>query len=79
MQREAHPWWGVRKMGLMLDVLAGRGEVAVVGRRNGQRLWDLAERWYPETETVPWSDGERLLAEKRWRTLGVRLARDGTW
>jgi len=79
MQREAHPWWGVRKMGLMLDVLAGRGEVAVVGRRNGQRLWDLAERWYPETETVPWSDGERLLAEKRWRTLGVRLGRDGTW
>ena len=27
------------------------------GRRNGQRLWDLAERWYPETETVPLREG----------------------
>jgi len=37
----------------MLDILHVRGLVAIVGRRDGQRLWDLAERWYPETETVP--------------------------
>ena len=35
-----------------------RGEVAVVGRRGGQRLWDLAERWYPETERIPWREAE---------------------
>ncbi len=28
------------------------GELAIVGRRGGQRLWDLAGRWYPDTETV---------------------------
>src|SRR5919204_246568 len=50
MRREHHVWWGARKMGLMLELLEGRGQVAVVGRRNGQRLWDLAERSYPETE-----------------------------
>ena len=52
MKREHHVWWGARKMGLMLEVLSSRGEVAIVGRRNGQRLWDLAERWYPETEKM---------------------------
>ena len=43
-EREAHRWWGPRKVGLMLGS-PPRGEVAVVGRRGGQRLWDLAERW----------------------------------
>ena len=38
--REAHRWWGERKMGLMLGVLNAMGEVAVVGRRGKQRVWD---------------------------------------
>jgi uncharacterized protein len=76
--REEHEWWGARKMGLMLEILAARGEVAIVGRRGKQRLWDLAERWYPETETVPWPTASRLLDEKRFRALGVRLER-GAW
>jgi uncharacterized protein YcaQ len=73
--REGHRWWGERKMGLMLGVLNARGDVAVVGRRGKQRLWDLAERWYPETETIPWREAERLIDEKRFRSLGVRLER----
>jgi uncharacterized protein YcaQ len=71
--REAHRWWGERKMGLMLGVLNACGEVAVVGRRGKQRLWDLAERWYPETERVPVREAEHILEEKRFRPLGVRL------
>ena len=73
--KDRHDWWGARQMGLMLEVLAGTGQVAVVGRRQGQRLWDLAERWYPETETIPWREAERLIAEKRWRALGIKLER----
>jgi hypothetical protein len=73
--REGHRWWGERKMGLMLGVLNARGEVAVVGRRGKQRLWDLAERAYPETERIPPAEADRLLAEKRWRSLGVKLER----
>ena len=78
MRRERHIWWGSRKMGLMLELLSSRGDVAVVGRRNGQRLWDLGARWYPETETVPLAEAERLLAEKRFRVLGVRFD-NGAW
>jgi uncharacterized protein YcaQ len=68
-------WWGTRNVAVMLELLHGRGEVAVVGRRDGQRLWDLAERWYPETERVPLRVAERLLAEKRRRAAGVWLER----
>jgi uncharacterized protein YcaQ len=74
-ERERHEWWGARKMGLMLEILAARGEVAVVGRRGRQRVWDLSTRWYPETETIPWPRAEKLIAEKRFRALGVRLER----
>jgi hypothetical protein len=74
-EREPHRWWGARKMGLMLELLASRGQVAVVGRRGKQRVWDLAERWYPETETLQLKDALALQAEKRFRSLGVKLER----
>jgi uncharacterized protein len=74
-RREDHRWWGQRKMGLMLDCLAARGQVAVVGRRGKQRLWDLADRWYPETETLSLPKARKLYDEKRFRALGVRLQR----
>ena len=62
----------------MLEILCARGEVAVVGRRGGHRVFDLAERWYPETEVVPLREAERLLDEQRLRALGIRLRR-GVW
>ena len=74
-RREDHRWWGQRQMGLMLELLAARGEVAVVGRRGKQRVWDLAERWYPETETLSLPKARRLYDQKRFRALGVRLQR----
>jgi uncharacterized protein YcaQ len=75
---EPSRWWGERQVTLMLEILHGRGLVAVAGRRNGQRLWDLGERWYPETEKVPLAEANRRLAEKRFRALGVRFER-GKW
>jgi hypothetical protein len=71
-------WTGNRNVAEMLDILHGRGQVAIVGRRGGQRLWDLADRWYPETETIPLADADRMLAEKRFRALGVRYDK-GEW
>jgi uncharacterized protein len=76
--RLEHRWFGTRYVGIMLDILHVRGDIAVVGRRGRQRLWDLAERWYPETELVPLREAERRLAEQRFRSLGVRLER-GEW
>jgi uncharacterized protein len=73
---ERYVWWGTRaQLTWMLELLHRRGLIAVAGRRGGQRLWDLAERWYPETETVPLAEARRILAEKRFRALGVRLER----
>src|SRR5262245_2358780 len=74
---ESGGWWGNRNVAVMLEVLHGRGRVAIVGRRNGQRLWDLAERWYPENERIPLREAERQRAEQRFRSLGVRLTPGG--
>jgi len=73
-RREAHRWYGERKMALMLMILADRGEVAVAGRRQGQRLWDLAERWYPVCERVSWHDRKtgRLHVRGVWWEPGAR-------
>jgi uncharacterized protein YcaQ len=69
-------WWGTRaQLTWMLELLASRGKVAVAGRQDGQRLWDLAERAWPETETVPVREAERILAEKKRRSQGVWLER----
>src|SRR5213595_1083621 len=75
---ERHDWWGQRQMGLMLEVLSNRGIVAVAGRRGKQRVWDLAERVYPETERLSLREAETLWKEKRFRALGVRLEK-GAW
>ena len=78
VSRDPHDWWGSRKVSLMLELLEGRGVVAVAGRQGKQRLWDLAERWYPEAENIPWPEARRQLEEKRRRTLGVRYEK-GEW
>jgi uncharacterized protein len=80
-RRGEQRWWGVwgaRRVAEMLELLHLRGSVAVVGRRGGQRVWDLAERWYPAGETVPPAEAERALAEQRFRAIGVRNER-GEW
>jgi len=76
--REAHRWWGARKMGLMLEVMSARGQVAVVGRRGKQRVRDLADRWFPECETLTWAEAERRRKELRFRSQGVRFEK-GKW
>jgi uncharacterized protein YcaQ len=72
-------WWGNRNVAVMLEILHGLGEVAIVGRRSNHRLWDLAERWYPEADVLSHEEAERELEELRFRTLGVRLTKEGEW
>ena len=76
---ERYVWWGTRaQLTWMLELLHLRGLIAVAGRRGGQRLWDLAERWYPETEAVPLREARRALEDKRFRALGVKRE-NGRW
>jgi uncharacterized protein YcaQ len=69
-------WWGTRaQLTWMLELLHLRGQIAVAGRNRTHRLWDLAERVYPSTEKVPAAAARRIHAEKRFRSLGVKLER----
>jgi uncharacterized protein YcaQ len=74
-----HRWWGDRQVRLMLEILAARGEIAVAGRKGKQRVWDLAERVFPASETLPWREAERELERRQQRSLGVWRARNGEW
>jgi hypothetical protein len=71
-RRESSSWFGDRQIALLLEVLQHIGSVAIVGRRNGQRVWDLADRWYPETERISLREADALYDEQRFRALGVR-------
>jgi len=77
-EKRDHRWWGPRMVGLMLLSLHLYGEITVVGRRGNERLWDLAERWWPETETVSIRETDRIRDEGRFRSQGVRLVK-GEW
>jgi uncharacterized protein YcaQ len=75
---ESIGWPGTRHVSELLEALSARGDVAVAGRRGAQRLWDLANRWYPPVETVSAREAERLLAERRLRSLGIASSGPGT-
>ena len=78
-QRETHPGGARATSAIMLELLQARGEVAIVGRRGKQRVWDLAERWYPRRPSASRShEAQRAFEEKRWRAAGVRLVK-GEW
>ena len=77
-EKRDHRWWGSRMVGLMLLSLHLYGEITVVGRDGGQRLWDLTARWWPETETVSIREADRIRDDRELRTQGVRLVR-GEW
>jgi len=78
VEAERHAWWGQGPLRLMMDMLAGRGQIAVAGRVGTHRLWDLPERVWPETETLSWGEAERELEERRRRRLGAWL-QGGEW
>jgi uncharacterized protein YcaQ len=64
-------WTGSRNVGQMLQFLSARGEIVVAGRRSGQRVWDLAARWFPDVEPLPDDEADAVLAERTLRSLGI--------
>ena len=68
-------WTDNRNVTKLLELMVQRGEVAVAGRRGGDRLWDLADRVYPGTAPLPVEDALRLRDERRLRALGIARAR----
>nr|WP_253945480.1 crosslink repair DNA glycosylase YcaQ family protein [Nocardioides sp. zg-DK7169] len=72
----ARPWrssgWNdSRNLRMLLEVLVRRGEVAVAGYEGRERLWDLAERVYPEVPVPPLAEARRERAVRRLASLGI--------
>jgi uncharacterized protein YcaQ len=68
-------WTNNRNVSQMLEFMVVRGEVAIAGRRGSDRLWDLAERVYPNDPVVPLAEAARIRNERRLRTLGIARAK----
>src|SRR5690606_1863778 len=68
-------WNNNRNVRMMIELMEARGEVAVAGREGRDRLWDLAERIYPDSPTIPVEDARRIRAERRLAALGIARER----
>jgi uncharacterized protein YcaQ len=64
-------WTNDRNVTIMLECLMMRGDIAMSARRDGQRLWDLAERVYPEVPELEASDAYVQRNERRLASLGI--------
>lgn len=64
-------WTNDRNVNKMLDIMAARGEVATSGRSGNERLWDLAERVYPDDPIPPLAEALGTRNELRLRALGI--------
>jgi uncharacterized protein len=64
-------WTNNQNVVKMLDFMVQRGEVAVAAREGKERLFDLAERVYPDDPVVAYDDALRIRNERRLRALGI--------
>lgn len=68
-------WTNNKNVTKLLDLLVASGQVAVAGRLGRERLWDLAERVYPDVPAIPEAEALRLRDAKRLRALGIARRR----
>jgi len=72
---ESSGWNNDRNVRMLLGLMVRRGEVAVAGNEGRERLWDLAERVYPDVPVLPLPEAWRVRAERRLRAVGVMRPR----
>ena len=68
-------WNGDRNVRMLLENMVGRGEVAVAGKDGRDKLWDLAERVYPDALVPDLEDARRALEVRRLAGLGIARAK----
>jgi uncharacterized protein YcaQ len=71
-------WTSGRNVERMLDVLWTQGKVVVAGRSGIQKLFDLADRWFPEStpkDRLTEREVVRRAAQRSLRALGVATGR----
>jgi uncharacterized protein len=67
-------WNDNRNVSMLLDFMVRRGEVAMAGWIGRDRLWDLAERVYPDDPMIPVGEARQIRAQRRLRALGIARA-----
>ncbi|MGX6601485.1 DNA glycosylase AlkZ-like family protein [Micromonosporaceae bacterium Da 78-11] len=68
-------WTNNQNVTKLLALMTSRGEVAIAGRKGRERLWDLAERVYPDQPALPDEQARRVRNERRLGALGIARAR----
>jgi len=64
-------WTNNRNVTQMLECLHMAGELAVVGRIGRLRIWDLAERVFPDVPEVPADEARRIRSERLLSACGI--------
>jgi uncharacterized protein YcaQ len=64
-------WTNNKNITRLLEFMVSRGEVAVAGRRGKERLWDLAERVYPDHPVILAAEAGRERDRRRLAALGI--------
>jgi uncharacterized protein YcaQ len=64
-------WTNNRNVTQMLECLHMTGELAVVGRAGRLRIWNLADRVFPQVDAVPADDARRIRSERLLTACGV--------
>ena len=72
---ESSGWNNDRNVRMLVGLLVSKGEVAAAGREGRERLYDLAERVYPDVPPVPLEEALAIRRERRLRALGIARAR----
>lgn len=68
-------WNDVKNVPMMLERLEEMGQVAVSHREGRERVWDLAERIFPDETPVPLEEALHQRAVRRLRSLGIARAK----
>lgn len=78
--RSTGPWWGWSEGKEALELLFRQGRVAIAGRRQFERLYDVPERVFPPAllaaPPVAAADAKKALLLRAARAMGIGTARD---
>jgi uncharacterized protein YcaQ len=80
--RSKGPWWGWSDGKRAIEFLFRQGRVAIAGRRNFERLYDLPERVFPASaltaRAVAPAEAKKELLVRSTRAMGIGTANDIT-
>jgi len=68
---ESTGWTNNKNVTKLLGFMTQRGEVAVAGRKGRERLWDVAERVYPDDPVIPAEQAVLERDRRRLAALGI--------